>query len=197
MYAIIETGGKQYKVREGDTIEVELLADDIGDVVELGEVLMVADGGNVTLGDPTVEGAMVKATVLDEVKGDKVVVFKYKPSSRYRVKTGHRQRYNRLRIDEIALPGLAAEAGRDTAPAVEEEPVAAAPAEPQATAADVAEATAESAVAEDLDVEVEAGDAEPVEAEAGDEADIEAEAAAEGEVEAEVGPEAEDEEEDR
>lgn len=180
MYAIIETGGKQYKVREGDTVEVELLGDDIGDTVELGEVLMVAGDGDVTVGSPTVEGAIVKATVLDEVKGDKVVVFKYKPSSRYRVKTGHRQRYNRLRIDAIVLPGSATDDGRDASEAEEETPTPVAATaetvvdETEAIAVDVAEETDEPEVAED--VEAEAGDDEEVGAEVGDDDQVEAEA---------------------
>lgn len=106
MYAIIETGGKQYKVRKGDTVDVELLDAEAGDTIELDRVLMVASGGEVVLGTPTVEEVLVRATVVDEVKGEKVVVFKYKPKIRYRRKTGHRQKYTRLRIEEIVVSGV-------------------------------------------------------------------------------------------
>lgn len=121
MYAVIQTGGKQYKVREGDTIDVELLGGDVGDTVELDQVLMVADDGETIVGTPTVDGAVVRATVVDEIKGDKVVVFKYKPKNRYARKTGHRQKYNRLQIGEIVLPGAAEEATEtpDEMPAAE------------------------------------------------------------------------------
>lgn len=105
MYAIIETGGKQYKVREGETVDVELLGGVVGDTIELDQVLLVAGHDGTTVGTPTVEGGVVQATVLDEVKGDKVVVFKYKPKVRYRRKTGHRQKYTRLQIDRIIVPG--------------------------------------------------------------------------------------------
>jgi len=101
VYAVIETGGKQYKVMVGETVDVELLGANIGDKVELGRVLMVADEGNVRIGQPTVEGAKVSATVLDEVRGPKVIIFKYRAKERYRRKAGHRQDYTRLHIDEI------------------------------------------------------------------------------------------------
>ena len=104
MYAIIETGGKQYKIREGDTVDVELLGGEPGDAIEFDQVLLVAGLEEVAVGAPVVEGAVVQATVLDKVKGDKVVVFKYKPKNRYRVKTGHRQKYTRLQIDRIIVP---------------------------------------------------------------------------------------------
>ena len=103
MYAVVETGGKQYKVAEGQTVQVERLEANIGDTIELDRVLMVADGENVQVGQPTLEGARVAATVVEQGKGDKVVVFKYRPKQRYRVKRGHRQLYTRLHIDEIRL----------------------------------------------------------------------------------------------
>lgn len=104
MYAVIKTGGKQVQVAAGDTIAVEKMPLSAGETVELDRVLLVADGDQVMIGTPLVEGATVKATVVDQVKGEKVTVFRYRPKSRYRRKTGHRQRYTRLRIDEI-LPG--------------------------------------------------------------------------------------------
>lgn len=101
MYAVVETGGKQYKVSVGDTVDVEKLNCEAGDSIELDRVLMVSDDGEVRIGRPTLEGAKVAATVLRHFKGRKVLVFKYKPKERYRRKIGHRQPYTRLRIDDI------------------------------------------------------------------------------------------------
>ncbi|TET39411.1 MAG: 50S ribosomal protein L21 [Dehalococcoidia bacterium] len=101
MYAIVQTGGKQYKVSPGETIDVERLAAEEGSTIELDRVLLVADGERVTVGTPTVEGAKVIAEVLGEGKGEKIIVFKYKPKVHYRKKTGHRQIYTRLAIKEI------------------------------------------------------------------------------------------------
>jgi large subunit ribosomal protein L21 len=101
MYAVIKTGGKQYRVSPGDTIEVEKLPYEVGEQIELDEVLLVANGSGAKIGKPLVKGAKVKATVTSQTKGRKVIVFKYRPSKRYRLKKGHRQNYTRLRIDEI------------------------------------------------------------------------------------------------
>jgi large subunit ribosomal protein L21 len=101
MYAVIKTGGKQYRVSPGDTIDVEKLPHEVGDKVELDEVLLVANGSSTQIGKPLVEGAKVKATVTRQDRRRKVVIFKYLPSKRYRRKKGHRQHYTRLRIDEI------------------------------------------------------------------------------------------------
>jgi large subunit ribosomal protein L21 len=94
-------------VAAGQTIDVERLAVAEGDTVELNKVLLIADGDNVTVGRPTIDGAKVTATAKGEAKGDKVVVFKYKHKVRYRRKTGHRQLYTRLAIDQIQTPGAA------------------------------------------------------------------------------------------
>ncbi|MGB2855210.1 MAG: 50S ribosomal protein L21 [Dehalococcoidia bacterium] len=102
MYAIVETGGKQYKVSPGQTIDVEKLSVD-GDTVELDRVHLVADGDKVTLGRPTIVGAKVVADVVGDGKRGKVIVFKYKPKVRYRIKKGHRQPYTRLAIKEIVV----------------------------------------------------------------------------------------------
>lgn len=102
MYAIVETGGKQYKVSAGQVLDVELLPQDIGEQVELEQVLMLVDGDTVKVGTPTVDGASVKVTVMDRLKGDKVVIFK-QTGKRYRRRRGHRQQYTRLRVDEIVL----------------------------------------------------------------------------------------------
>ena len=101
IYAIIETGGKQYRVTPGQTIDVERLDVAEGNTVELDKVLLVADGDTVTVGTPTVDGAKVVATSQGEGKAKKIIVFKYKPKVRYRKKTGHRQLYTRLVIDRI------------------------------------------------------------------------------------------------
>ncbi len=106
IYAIVETGGKQYKVSPGQTVDVELL-DLAADVVELDRVLLIADGDKVTVGTPTIEGAKVIASWREDGKGPKVTVFKYKPKKRYRKKTGHRQPYTRLTVDRIVGAGIA------------------------------------------------------------------------------------------
>lgn len=101
MFAVVESGSKQYKVQPGDLIDVELLPVAQGDTVQLDRVLLIADGDTITVGKPVVEGAHVRATVVKEIKGKKVVIFMYRPKKRIRQKTGHRQRYIRLQIDEI------------------------------------------------------------------------------------------------
>ena len=100
-YAIIEDGGKQYKAIEGNTIEVDLYQADIGEKIDLDRVLLITDGESTSIGTPYIKGAKVEASVEAQIKGPKIVVFKYKPKERYRVKTGHRQRYTRLRINSI------------------------------------------------------------------------------------------------
>ena len=125
-YAIIQTGGKQYKAVEGETIEVDKLETEVGKKVDLKEVLLVRDEGNVMVGAPTIADAKVAATVVAQDKGDKITVFKYKPKIRYRVKTGHRQQYTRLMIDSIEAKGLAKAAPKAEAKA--EAPAKAAPA---------------------------------------------------------------------
>ena len=102
-YAIVEDGGKQYKAVEGQTIEVDRFESEIGEQLDLERVLLVVDGEEIQVGTPLVEGAVVQATVVSQVKSPKIVVFKYKPKKRYRVKTGHRQKYTRLQIDSISV----------------------------------------------------------------------------------------------
>ena len=101
MYAIVETSGKQYKVSAGEIIDVDKLPREVGEKIELGRVLLVADGEEVRVGQPTIEGAKVLATVTGHAKGPKIIIFKYRPRQRYRRKKGHRQAYTRLTIDEI------------------------------------------------------------------------------------------------
>ena len=102
-YAIIECGGKQYKAVEGAAIEVDLMNVEVGSSFPLDQVLLLADGGEVHVGTPTVKGAMVSSKVVDHIKGPKVVIFKYSPKKRIRVKTGHRQKYTRLQIESITM----------------------------------------------------------------------------------------------
>ncbi len=102
-YAIIEDGGKQFKAVEGGTIEVDHFPSEIGDQVDLERVLLVADGDQVSVGAPLVAGAKVQALVLGMVKGPKIMVFRYKPKKRIRVKTGHRQKYTQLKIEAIVV----------------------------------------------------------------------------------------------
>jgi len=116
-YAVFKTGGKQYRVKPGDTLDVELLPNDVDSVAEFGEVLALSDGGEVTIGAPLIEGAKVTATVLSHYKDRKLMVFKYKAKNRYRRKRGHRQTYTRLRIQDIELNKPRARAPRRRAAA--------------------------------------------------------------------------------
>lgn len=101
MYAIVETGGKQYRVQEGDIINVEKLDAAEGETVELGRVLAVTRDGELVAGTPVVEGARVEAKVLEHGKAKKIIVFKYKAKKNYRRKQGHRQLYTRVQIEKI------------------------------------------------------------------------------------------------
>ena len=100
MFAIIKTGGKQYKVSEGDVIKVEKIEAEAGDKIEFDQVLMVA-GDDVKVGSPVVEGAKVSAEVLDQKKDKKIVIFKFKAKKNYRNKKGHRQPYTLVKIEKI------------------------------------------------------------------------------------------------
>ena len=104
MYAVIETGGKQYRVQPGDIIDIERVdrSGDDGDTVELDNVLLVGGDGEAKVGSPSLDGATVKASLVGEVRGPKVLVFKMKRRKGYRVKNGHRQDLMRVRIDEIS-----------------------------------------------------------------------------------------------
>jgi large subunit ribosomal protein L21 len=105
MYAVIETGGKQYRVSPGQTLEVELLPAEPGATVNLERVLMISADGRTLVGQPTVAGGNVVATVAREGRGKKIIVFKYKSKKRYRRKTGHRQNYTYLTITDIQAEG--------------------------------------------------------------------------------------------
>ena len=104
-YAIVASGGKQFRVRTGQVINVELLPVAKGKDIELSPVLMIADGEEVVIGTPAIEGAKVIATCIEQGKCSKIIVFRYKSKVRERRKTGHRQPYTRLLIKEIVKPG--------------------------------------------------------------------------------------------
>ncbi len=101
MYAVIKTGGKQYKVSPGDVIRVEKLPGEPGEEIELNEVLLVGEGENLKIGQPLVEGAKVIATILDQGRSKKIIVFKKKRRKNYKKKRGHWQYYTELQIKEI------------------------------------------------------------------------------------------------
>ncbi|MBI2313285.1 MAG: 50S ribosomal protein L21 [Betaproteobacteria bacterium] len=102
MYAVIKTGGKQYRVSAGEKLKIEQIPADIGSEIVLEEVLMVADGDKVTAGTPLVAGAKVKATVLAHGRGEKVHIFKLRRRKHYKKSQGHRQNYTEIRIDGIS-----------------------------------------------------------------------------------------------
>ena len=100
-YAIVEDGGKQYRAVIGESIDVDVYPLEVGEEIDMDHVLLISDGENVKVGTPFIQGAKIQATVLAQVKGPKVVVFKYMAKERIRTKTGHRQKYTRVRIDAI------------------------------------------------------------------------------------------------
>ena len=100
-YAVLETGGKQYTVHTGDTLQVERLPSAQDETVEFDRVLLVSKDGNLKIGRPLVEGAKVRAEVVDNGRAPKVIVFKYKPKIRYKSKVGHRQLYTEIKVTEI------------------------------------------------------------------------------------------------
>jgi large subunit ribosomal protein L21 len=102
MYAIVRTGGKQYQVACGDQLRVEKLEGNVGDSVDLNDVLMIVDGENVTVGQPVLENAKVTAKIAEQGKSKKVIVFKKKRRKGYRLRRGHRQMYTSLKIEEIS-----------------------------------------------------------------------------------------------
>lgn len=101
MYAIIETGGKQYRVSEGDVIKVEKLSAAEGDTINIDKVLAISEGDDFKVGTPILENAKVEATVVRHGKDKKIIVFKYKPKKNYRRKQGHRQPFTEIRIEKI------------------------------------------------------------------------------------------------
>jgi len=101
MYAVIQTGGKQYKVSPGDVLKVEKLEVKKGDTVEIKEVFMISDGDKVSVGKPTLASAMVTAEVMGDVKGEKILIFKHRRRKGYRRTNGHRQNYTTLKVKDI------------------------------------------------------------------------------------------------
>ncbi|MCK7512466.1 MAG: 50S ribosomal protein L21 [Desulfobacterales bacterium] len=101
MYAVVSTGGKQYKVQKGETLRIEKIPGEVGSKVTFDKVLMVADGENIRVGQPLIEKAAVQASIVEQDKAKKILVFKYKRRKRYRRKAGHRQPYTAIRIDGI------------------------------------------------------------------------------------------------
>lgn len=101
MYAVVRTGGKQARVSPGDSVRIERIRGDVGDTVELAEVLLVGDDGEPKIGTPLVDGAKVVGTITAQGRGDKITVFKMKRRKGYRVKQGHRQEYTELRVERI------------------------------------------------------------------------------------------------
>jgi large subunit ribosomal protein L21 len=127
-FAIIESGGKQYRAVEGRTIEVDRLPAEAGNKFDVERVLLMGDGDDILVGTPTVSDILVKVTVVDHIKGPKIDRFKYRPKKRIRVRGGHRQQYTRLMVDFIGRPDeerTRDEARTETAPAVVEETPAA------------------------------------------------------------------------
>ena len=117
MYAVIETGGKQYRVEVGTELEVELLAGEPGDSITIERVLLVADGDESTIGRPVIENAAVVAEVVRRDRGEKLISFKYRPKARSRVKKGHRQQLTVLRITDVKLGSKSAAADKKKADA--------------------------------------------------------------------------------
>ncbi len=101
MYAVVKTGGKQYKVKEGDIFRVEKLPGEIGTEIAFEDVLMISDGENVQVGTPCLDNVTVKGTVVEQGQAKKIIVFKYKRRKRYRRKQGHRQQFTTIKVDSI------------------------------------------------------------------------------------------------
>ena len=103
MYAIVDSGGKQYKVKEGEILRVEKLAGEVGDNVSFDKILMFSDGENVNIGTPLLEDVAVSGHIVEQGKAKKIIVFKYKRRKRYRRKRGHRQQFTAVKVDSIKI----------------------------------------------------------------------------------------------
>jgi len=110
MYAVVNTGGKQYKVQQGEVLRVEKIPGDVGSPVKFDRVLMFSDGENVSVGQPVLENVAVEGHIVEQGKAKKIIVFKYKKRKRYRRKQGHRQEFTAVLIDSIAAMGATAKA---------------------------------------------------------------------------------------
>ena len=148
MYAVIRSGGKQYRVEEGRSVKLDRLAGEPGETVELKDVLLLADGDDVSVGAPVVEGARVLGTIAEQGRSDKIIVFRYKAKTRSRKKTGHRQHFTRIVVEDILAAGQQPKpkkAPEPEAPAATEEPPKPRRGRRRAAAVDeTAEATAEA-----------------------------------------------------
>jgi len=152
MYAVIKTGGKQYRVREGDTLRVEKLAEEAGAKIQFDQILMVGEGDNVTVGTPYISGSQVSATVVRQGRGDKIKVVKFKRRKNYLRQNGHRQSFTEVEITGIGGAGKAAKSEANSAPKAEPkseekpkaEPEAKAQAKPKAAAEPEAKAPAKA-----------------------------------------------------
>jgi large subunit ribosomal protein L21 len=137
MYAVIKTGGKQYKVEAGATLRVEKLLGEVGSKVVIDKVLMINDGENTTIGAPLIAGATVNATVVSHGRADKVMIFKFRRRKHYRKTQGHRQSFTEILIDDVNGKGVVAKAAAPKAEAkVAKAPAAAKPAAKKAKAAE-------------------------------------------------------------
>ena len=150
MYAVVSSGGKQYRVEAGSTLTLERLDGEPGASFTFDRVLLIGDGDEVTVGTPVVAGASVSATVLGEELGPKLVIFKFKQKVKYRRRTGHRQHLTRVRIDEIhpTAARKAAPSAEKAATAAEEKPISKAKAAPRAARPRAAKAAPAEAKAE-------------------------------------------------
>lgn len=169
MYAVVRTGGKQYRVQEGHSLRVDRLPGELGETIELRDVLLLADGDNVTVGNPLIEGARVVGTIAEQGRGKKVIVFRFKAKTRARKKTGQRHAFTRFRVEDILAPGQEPKPKAVAAAPVEEAAVEAAPKHGRRTKAvaaeDVDTAPAETAMAEETamaDLDALASDTETV-----------------------------------
>lgn len=103
MYAVIRTGGRQYRAEVGQILDVERLPQEVGTSFEIDDILLIGNDDNTIIGQPNVDGAKVKVTVVEQFRGEKVIVFRYRQRTNYRRKRGHRQYYTRLRVDDIVI----------------------------------------------------------------------------------------------
>ena len=136
MYAVVKTGGKQYRVSKDDIMKVERLPGEAGDIITLDEVLMLGDGGNVTVGEPMVSGAAVAAEILEQKRDKKIIVFKKRRRQNYRRKNGHRQHLTVLRVTDILTDGAKPKPAAKKAAKKEEPKAEAKKAAPKAAAAE-------------------------------------------------------------
>ena len=148
MFAVVRTGGKQYRVQEGRPVTIERLPGEAGQSIELNDVLMLADGDNITIGAPAVEGARVLGTITEQGRAKKILVFRYKNKTRARKKNGHRQQFTTLMVDDVLASG---QQPKPKAAAVVAEPEVAEPAPKGRRGRKSAQAVAEATTVEDVE----------------------------------------------